>query len=118
MGGAGLNPKAWYGTRAAKSYVMRSADGGLSWREPSHGMPDPMAGPFEAMARHVWDGGTMLIIGTAMGESYRSEDAGAGWRRIADGLPPVFMDNHHLPFMSEQVREQAMAARGFQAPNR
>jgi hypothetical protein len=60
----------------------------------------------------------MLAVGTATGEIYISENAGAEWRCVARGLPPVSKDNHHLPFMSEEVRQSAMAARGFRALNR
>jgi photosystem II stability/assembly factor-like uncharacterized protein len=113
MGGSHLNPSDWYKTGAAKSCVMRSADRGRTWLELDNGMPDPMVGAFEAMTQHVWDGGMMLLAGTATGEIYATEDRGASWQRISDEVAPVSKDDHHLPFMSEAERKEAMAHRGL-----
>jgi hypothetical protein len=113
MGGSHLNPNDWYKTGAAKSCVMRSTDRGRTWLELDNGMPSPMVGAFEAMTRHTWPGGMMLLAGTATGEVFASEDHGASWQRISDEVTPVSKDDHHLPFMSEEERNAARALRGL-----
>lgn len=113
MGGSYLNPAQWYRSGKAESTVMRSADDGRTWEETNRGMPRPMVGAFEAMAQHVWNGGMMLLAGTATGEIYASEDNAASWTRIAEDVTPVSKDDHHLPFLSEEERKAAMAHRGL-----
>lgn len=110
-GGSELNPRVWYETGSAKSCVMRSTDEGKNWLELDNGLPSPMDGALEAMTQHVWDGGMMLLGGTATGEIYASEDGGASWGCIAEGLGPVAKDDHHLPFLSEEVRAKELAIR-------
>ena len=111
-GGSELNPRAWYDTGVAKSSVMRSADNGDSWVVLDNGLPDPMVGAIEAMTQHVWDGGMMLLAGTATGEVYATEDAGASWQLLTDEAEPVSKEDHHIPFISEEVRRETLAARG------
>lgn len=113
MGGSYLNPAQWYRAGKADSTVMRSTDEGRSWVELDHGLPKPMVGAFEAMTMHHWDGGMMLVVGTATGEVYASENGGASWTRIADDVTPVSKDDHHLPFLSPEARKEAMAVRGL-----
>jgi len=98
-GGSPLNPPDWYRNGVARSCVMRSADEGRSWRVMDRGMPDPMVGAFQAMARYRWDGGMSFVVGTAIGEVYLSDDRCETWRRIADAVGPVAKDNHHLPWL-------------------
>jgi photosystem II stability/assembly factor-like uncharacterized protein len=64
------------------------------------------------MTQHVWDGGMMLLVGTATGEIYATEDGGASWKRISNEVSPVAKDNHHLPFMTEEERRQPRAHLG------
>jgi len=113
MGGSYLNPSQWYKVGMAESTVMRSTDNGETWTETAGGMPSPMIGAFEAMTLHHWDGGMMLIVGTATGEVYVSEDKAATWTRVDENVAPVSKDDHHLPFMSEEDRKVAMAVRGL-----
>jgi photosystem II stability/assembly factor-like uncharacterized protein len=108
MAGSHLNPAAWFADGVADSSVMKSADGGATWTELNHGLPTPVAGAFEAMSLHHWDGGMMLTLGTATGQVYVSEDRGESWERIADGIPPVSKDDHHFPFMPKEERERAL----------
>jgi len=110
-GGSELNPRAWYDTGIAKSSVMRSNDNGDSWINLGNGLPDPMVGAIEAMTQHVWDGGMMLLAGTATGEVYATEDDGASWQLITDQATPVAKEDHHLPFISEEVRREVLALR-------
>jgi photosystem II stability/assembly factor-like uncharacterized protein len=113
MGGSYLNPAQWYKEGIAESTVMRSTDGGDSWEEVSAGLPDPVVGAFEAMSLHRWDGGMMLMAGTATGEVYASDDYCRSWVCLDDDVEPVSKDDHHLPFMSKEERRAAMAARGL-----
>jgi photosystem II stability/assembly factor-like uncharacterized protein len=111
-GGSELNPRNWYDTGIAKSSVMRSTDNGDSWANLGNGLPNPMVGAIEGMAQHVWDGGMMLLAGTATGEVFATEDRGESWQLITDQARPVSKEDHHLPFISEQVRREVLAARG------
>ena len=111
-GGSELNPRNWYDTGVAKSSVQRSTDNGDSWTTLSNGLPDPMVGAIEAMTQHVWDGGMMLLAGTATGQVYATEDKGASWQLIAEDAKPVSKEDHHIPFISEEVRRETLAARG------
>lgn len=111
-GGSELNPRNWYDTGIAKSSVMRSTDNGDSWVNLGNGLPNPMVGAIEGMAQHVWDGGMMLLAGTATGEIFATEDKGESWQLITDQARPVSKEDHHLPFISEQVRRDVLAARG------
>jgi photosystem II stability/assembly factor-like uncharacterized protein len=113
MGGSHQNPRYWYETGAAESSVLRSTDQGRNWLELDQGLPKPVIGAFEAMTLHEWGGGMMLVIGTATGEIYTSEDQGASWHCIADDIPPVSKDDHHLPFLSPEERKQAMEIRNI-----
>ena len=113
MGGSHLNPRRWYESGKAESTVLRSTDHGRTWMELNRGLPDPVVGAFEAMSQHVWDGGMMLVIGTATGEVYASEDGGASWNCIADDVAPISKDDHHLPFLSPEERKRAMELRGI-----
>ena len=71
-----------------------------------------MVGAIEGMSQHVWDGGMMLLAGTATGEVYATEDKGASWQLITDKARPVSKEDHHIPFISEEVRRETLAARG------
>lgn len=111
-GGSELNPRNWYDTGVAKSSVMRSDDDGANWTVLGNGLPDPMVGAIEAMTQHVWDGGMMLLAGTATGEVYATEDDGASWQLLTDQAAPVAKEDHHLPFISADVRREQLALRG------
>ena len=71
-----------------------------------------MVGAIEAMTQHIWDGGMMLLAGTATGEIYASEDEGASWQLLTSDAKPVSKEDHHIPFISEEVRRATLAARG------
>ena len=104
MGGSNANPGSWFAKGMAGSTVMRSTDDGDRWTELSSGLPNPVVGAFEAMCQHVWDGGMMLVVGTATGQIYASENSGAHWDCIAENVTPVSKDDHHLPFMTPEAR--------------
>ena len=88
---------------------MRSTDEGRSWTELGNGMPDPIAGSIEAMCQHLWDGGMMLVAGTATGEVFVTEDCGASWDQVPDLVAPVAKDHHYLAFLPDQERKEAVA---------
>ena len=113
MGGSYLNPGNWYQTGQSKSCVMRSTDEGRTWLELDNGLPSPVIGAFEAMTQHVWDGGMMLLAGSATGEVFATENNGASWTCISDEVTPVSKDDHHLPWLTEEERKAAMAHRGL-----
>jgi len=112
QGGSPLNPADWYKQRTARSCVMRSTDEGRSWVELRNGMPDPLVGSIQAMTQHVWDGGMMLLAGTATGEVYASEDRGESWQLVSDDVAAVAKDGHWLPFLPEAEQKVAMARMG------
>ncbi len=111
-GGSKLNPRSWYDTGKAYSSVQRSDDDGDSWTMLMNGLPDPMVGAIEGMSQHVWPGGMMLVAGTATGEVFATEDRGQSWQLLTDRATPVSKEDHHLPFISEEVRIAELAKRG------
>ena len=111
MGGATLDPGRWRKEGLADSHVMRSSDRGETWTGLDQGLPKPVIGAFEAMTIHQWDGGMMLVIGTATGQIYTSENEGTSWTCVADNVTPVSKDHHHIAFLPPEQAEVAMAAR-------
>ncbi len=111
MGGSLTNPGTWRETGIADSCVLRSTDEGRTWLEMDRGLPETMAPSIEAMCQHVWDGGMMLVAGTATGEIYVTEDGDSSWDQVSDSVQPVSKDHHHLAFLSKAEREVAMARR-------
>ena len=110
MAGAAKPPQNWARDRTANPAVLKSTDGGRTWREPRTGLPTPIIGSIEAMAQHRWPGGTTLSFATGTGEVYASEDAGESWTRIADGLPAVSKAGHYRAFLPGAASRPGMAA--------
>jgi photosystem II stability/assembly factor-like uncharacterized protein len=113
MGGSHLNPTEWFKDGIADSTVLQSRDQGNSWTEPNAGFPNPVIGAFEAMSMHLWYGGMMLVIGTATGEIWATDDFCRSWVCLDDDVLPLSKEDHHLPFMSDEDRAAAMAERGL-----
>lgn len=113
MGGSHLNPTEWFKDGIADSTILQSRDQGDSWTEPNAGFPNPVIGAFEAMTMHLWYGGMMLVIGTATGEIWATDDYCRSWVCLDDDVPSLSKEDHHLPFMSDEDRAAAMAARGL-----
>lgn len=111
MGGAHTNPGSWRKSRMARACVMRSTDEGRSWTELNNGLPDPIAASIEAMTQHLWDGGMMLVAGTATGEVFVTEDGGASWDQVPDLVRPVAKDHHYWAFLPEQEQKEDLARR-------
>jgi photosystem II stability/assembly factor-like uncharacterized protein len=99
MAGAAKPPGDWMSERSANPAVLKSTDGGGTWRELVNGLPQPIVGSIEAMTRHDWGGGSTLAIATATGEIYTSDDGGERWTEIAAGLPPISKSGHYRAFM-------------------
>jgi len=113
MAGSRLNPTEWFKDGIADSTILRSIDQGDNWTEPNAGFPNPVIGAFEAMSMHLWYGGMMLVIGTATGELYATDDHCRSWVCLYDDAPAFSKEDHHLPFMSDEERAAAMADRGL-----
>jgi photosystem II stability/assembly factor-like uncharacterized protein len=111
MGGSYRNPGYWMEVDKSESSVMQSSDEGENWKMLDNGFPKPVIGAFEAMCLHQWGDKIMLVIGTATGEIYTSDDDGGSWQCIADDIAPVSKDDHHIPFLPPEARKAAMAKR-------
>lgn len=55
----------------------------------------------------------MLVIGTATGELYATDDNFRSWVCLYDGAPAFSKEDHHLPFMSDEERADAMIKQGL-----
>jgi photosystem II stability/assembly factor-like uncharacterized protein len=111
IAGAEKTPREWPGDGTANSTVLKSSDGGQSWRELRNGLPERFAGGIEAMSRHRWPGGATLSFATAGGEIYSSDDGGENWTRLAAGLAPVSKGVHYRAFLPG-ARERGRRAYG------
>lgn len=99
MAGAADSPGVWRVKRNANAAVLKSEDGGLSWRELGNGLPSPIVGSIEAMSRYDWAGGSLLAFATATGEVYVSENGGMRWSLAATGLAPISKAGHYRAFL-------------------
>jgi photosystem II stability/assembly factor-like uncharacterized protein len=99
VAGAEKSPREWPGDGTANSAVLKSTDGGKSWRELTASPPARIHGSIEAMSRHSWPGGMTLSFVTAGGEIYMSDDGGEHWTRAAHDLPPTSKGVHYRAFL-------------------
>ena len=99
VAGAEKSPREWPGDGTANSAVLKSTDGGKSWRELTTSLPARIHGSIEAMSRHAWAGGMTLSFATAGGELYQSDDGGETWTRAAQDLPPTSKGFHYRAFL-------------------
>lgn len=111
VAGAETTPREWPGDGTANSTVLKSSDGGKSWRELRGGLATRIDGGIEAMSRHSWPGGVSLLFATAKGEIYSSDDGGERWTRLAEGLAPVSKGVHYRAFLPG-ARERGRRAYG------
>jgi photosystem II stability/assembly factor-like uncharacterized protein len=111
VSGAETSPKEWPGNGTANSAVLKSIDGGQTWRELRDGLPPLIDGSIEAMTRHSWPGGASLFFATSKGEVFASDDGGEHWIRIVQGLAPVSKSVHYRAFLPG-ARERGRRAYG------
>lgn len=102
IAGAGGHPGTW-NQITARPGVVRSSDGGHSWQELKHGLPEPLRGNIEAVSMVHSPGRLALYAGTAVGEVYAGEDRGQTWQLIAS-LPPISKAGHFRKFLSAEER--------------
>jgi photosystem II stability/assembly factor-like uncharacterized protein len=98
ISGARRDPTTWRQAGTADAVVIKSTDGGRTWRESGHGLPSPMRHNIEAMSVAGYPGGFTLFIGDTGGNVYSSEDQGASWSQIASGLGPISKGGHYRAF--------------------
>lgn len=117
IGGAGDSPATWEQGKvgSANAAVIRSEDGGYTWKELDVGLPRPVHGNIEAIAFHSHPGGLQIFAGTAIGDVFVSDDGGDHWSQLAGGLPPVSKVHHYRWFLSteERTRIEALARAGL-----
>jgi photosystem II stability/assembly factor-like uncharacterized protein len=117
LGGAGDSPATWEQGRigSANAAVIRSEDGGYTWKELDVGLPKPVHGNIEAVAFHSYPGGLQIFAGTAIGDVFVSEDRGDSWSLLATGLPPISKVHHYRWFLSaeERLRIEDLARAGL-----
>ena len=87
--GAGTPPPVWRKTGDASPAIIRTDDGGKSWKELTNGIPEGMTCNFEGASMMVWPNGYGFLIGTSDGEVLASFDKGKSWSFIARDLHPV-----------------------------
>ena len=104
VAGAAKSPQHWINDHGANPAVLKSSDGGRTWRELRNGLPSPIVGSIEALGRHDWSGGSTLAFATATGEIYTSDDAGEAWTCIATGLAAISKAGHYRAFLPPAAR--------------
>jgi photosystem II stability/assembly factor-like uncharacterized protein len=115
MAGAAKSPNDWFRTGQADAAVLRSTDRGATWTELGHGISKPGVA-FEAMCQHVWNGGGqargyMLVVASAAGGIWTTEDKGTTWTKVAAKLAPISKDHHYLAFLPQDERQKWMSRR-------
>jgi photosystem II stability/assembly factor-like uncharacterized protein len=76
-------------TIGGRLFVARTEDGGESWEQLSHGLPQENA--YDVVYRHALDlSGETLAFGSTTGNLYVSEDRGDTWAAVANNLPPIY----------------------------
>lgn len=69
--------------------VMRTEDGGKSWKELRKGLPQEHA--HDVVYRHAFDGHEdALAFGSTTGNVYWSGDRGRSWEALGNHFPPVY----------------------------
>ena len=106
MAGSCDAPQDWKARDGnSNATVMKSTDGGISWKTINKGLPIPVVGNIEAMGMYSWDGNVAFIAGTATGEIYFSDDAGESWTVILQDLPPISKSGHYRWFLTDEERD-------------
>ncbi|MET0659696.1 MAG: hypothetical protein ABW110_16230 [Steroidobacteraceae bacterium] len=93
--GGGTPPNIWRATGNATSTVVRSRDGGATWDQIGGPIMSSLPGNLEAATMVSWPGGYGFFAGSTDGEVFFSNDRGATFARIAQGIPPVSKCVHY-----------------------
>jgi photosystem II stability/assembly factor-like uncharacterized protein len=100
VAGGATSPDQWRKTGEGNPGVLRSTDGGATWKELREGFPERLRGNIEAMSLHRWVRTNAFYVGTAVGDVFASEDGGEEWEHIASGLPPISKVGHYKAFLA------------------
>jgi photosystem II stability/assembly factor-like uncharacterized protein len=103
-GFAGFNSNIAYGTNSViyvasenptgqAVYVVRSDDGGKSWKAASNGLPNVPVGKLAVLPN---TGGRTVFAATFLGV-YRTDNFGATWTQYGAGLPTVQVSDLYIP---------------------
>jgi len=95
MAGSRTSPFQWRKNGTADAGILRSRDGGRTWRELKNGLPDHLHGNIEAMLMEFWNGSYSFLVGTTAGEIFCSDDEGEHWTKIISGIPPISKGRHY-----------------------
>jgi len=87
--GGGTPPNMWRQTGNARTAVVTSKDCGRTWQQVRGGLPEEIAGNFEAATMMTWPGGFGFLTGSTDGEIYASFDQGRSWALIAENVGAV-----------------------------
>jgi photosystem II stability/assembly factor-like uncharacterized protein len=88
---------------------VRSRDGGKSWEPCERGFSVLPRANVEAMTLAAYPGGYTLFVGDTDGAVHASEDQGATWTRIADGVGPVTKCDHAALLHGRRMEHRAHA---------
>ncbi|MBB5411082.1 photosystem II stability/assembly factor-like uncharacterized protein [Paraburkholderia sp. HC6.4b] len=104
LGGPGNAPRDWGARKSANATVLKSTDGGVTWKHMRDGLPEEIIGNIEGMGMYRWDDKIMLIAGTATGEIYATENDGESWYVVSEDVPPISKGGHYRWFLDAKER--------------
>jgi photosystem II stability/assembly factor-like uncharacterized protein len=85
---AEVPPAQWQRPQGANGAIFRSEDQGLSWHKVAQGFTEPMSAAPRALAFHP-DEPECLVVGWQDGTVWLTENSGASFRKIVQGLPAI-----------------------------
>lgn len=109
MAGAEHNPATWFRSFHARGSVVRSDDGGRTWRIADAGLYGDGRANVEAMGINAHASGFTLFAGTTDGDVYVSTDGAQHWR-LAARTAPVSKSMHFVPLQPGASEDRKLAA--------
>ena len=94
MCGAAGAPTTWRKNNEAKGWILRTRDGGRTWEDANHGLPELSRSNIEAFTAACYPGGYELFAGNTDGEVYTSNDDGDNWSLLVGDIAPVSKGTH------------------------